>query len=177
MLCSRSPTKVKGQAEWIVEVQQKLEQLCNGDLTKRLKDSETRLDVDHFIKGSDHLQVPFKYKCSCVCILSMEQITGCTMPCNFDCTCSIYKQLQKQNIFVAYIHNLAIDLFTNVSQIYGCYFPRDLVMSHFIYLLYLTGISVLGIHFAYIGCCYFRQTSDKLSGCQEQPLYNWYAYN
>ena len=30
-----------------------------------------------------------------------------------------------------------IDLFTNVSQIYGCFFPRDLVTSHFINL-YLT---------------------------------------
>ena len=30
-----------------------------------------------------------------------------------------------------------LDLFTNVSQIYGCFFPWDLVMSHFINL-YLT---------------------------------------
>ena len=30
-----------------------------------------------------------------------------------------------------------IDLFTNVHQIYGCFFPRDLVTSHFINL-YLT---------------------------------------
>ena len=29
------------------------------------------------------------------------------------------------------------NLFTNVSQIYGCFFPRDLVTSHFINL-YLT---------------------------------------
>ena len=28
----------------------------------------------------------------------------------------------------------SIDLFTNVSQIYGCFFPRDLVTSHFINL-------------------------------------------
>ena len=27
-----------------------------------------------------------------------------------------------------------IDLFTNVSQIYGCFFPQDLVTSHFINL-------------------------------------------
>ena len=29
---------------------------------------------------------------------------------------------------------------------------------------------MLGIHFAYISCCYVWQTSDKLSVCQEQPL-------
>ena len=57
-----------------------------------------------------------------------------------------------------------IDLFTNVSQIYGCFFPRDLVMSHFINL-YLTMVfqylestlHTLGLLVA---------TSDKLSGCQ-----------
>ena len=31
----------------------------------------------------------------------------------------------------------SINLFTNVSQIYGCFFPRDLVTIHFINL-YLT---------------------------------------
>ena len=35
------------------------------------------------------------------------------------------------------LYGYEIDLFTNVSQIYGCFFPRDLVMSHFINL-YLT---------------------------------------
>ena len=29
---------------------------------------------------------------------------------------------------------------------------------------------ILGIHFAYSSCCYVGQTSDKLSGCQEQPV-------
>ena len=70
---------------------------------------------------------------------------------------------------------ISIDLFTNVSQIYGCFFPRNLGTSHFINL-YLTMLyQYLGIHFAYISCCYIRQTSDKLSGCQEQPLLQWYA--
>ena len=32
-------------------------------------------------------------------------------------------------------------------------------------------ISIAGIHFAYISCCYV----DKLSGCQEQPLLKRYA--
>ena len=30
------------------------------------------------------------------------------------------------------------------------------------------GMSILGIHIAYISCCYVDQTSDKFSGCQEQ---------
>ena len=34
---------------------------------------------------------------------------------------------------------------------------------------------ILGIHFTYISCCYVGQTSEKLSGCQEQPLLKWYA--
>ena len=68
------------------------------------------------------------------------------------------------------------------TQIYECFFPRDLVTSHFIiinlYLLYWlpsNGISILWIHIAYISCCYVGQTSDKLSGCQEQLLLKWYA--
>ena len=32
---------------------------------------------------------------------------------------------------------LTIDLFTNVSQSYGCFFPRDLITSHFVNM-YLT---------------------------------------
>ena len=38
---------------------------------------------------------------------------------------------------VCNLETLQIDLFTNVSQIYGCLFPRDLATSHFINL-YLT---------------------------------------
>ena len=30
--------------------------------------------------------------------------------------------------------DMRIDLFTNASQIYGCFYPRDLVTSHFINL-------------------------------------------
>ena len=37
------------------------------------------------------------------------------------------KRKEKENV-------IAIDLFTNNSQIYGCFFPRDLVTSHFINL-------------------------------------------
>ena len=33
-------------------------------------------------------------------------------------------------------------------------------------------ISIAGIHFAYISCCYVRQTLDKLCGRQEQPFVN-----
>ena len=33
-------------------------------------------------------------------------------------------------------------------------------------------ISIAGIHFAYISCCYVGQTSDKLCGRQEQPFVN-----
>ena len=33
-------------------------------------------------------------------------------------------------------------------------------------------ISIAGIHFAYISCCYVGQTSDKLCGHQEQPFVN-----
>ena len=39
------------------------------------------------------------------------------------------------------------------------------------------GISILGIPFAYIRCCCVGQTSDKFSGCQEQPLLTCYAQN
>ena len=59
-----------------------------------------------------------------------------------------------------------IDLFTNVSQIYGCFFPRDLVTSHFINL-YLTMV------FQYLESTLHTlvvATLDMLSGCQEQPL-------
>ena len=61
---------------------------------------------------------------------------------------------------------------------YECFFPRDLVMNHFINL-YLTMVFqyLESMHFAYISCCYVGQTSDKLSGCQEQPLLKWYAEN
>ena len=31
---------------------------------------------------------------------------------------------------------------------------------------------MVGIHFAYISCCYVGQTSDKLCGRQEQPFVN-----
>ena len=59
--------------------------------------------------------------------------------------------------------NEQIDLLTNVSQIYGCFFPWDLVTSPFVNLQVPNNdISILGIHFAYISCCYIRQTSDKL---------------
>ena len=49
--------------------------------------------------------------------------------------------------------------------------PWDMVTSYFINL-YLTMVfpyleSTLHVH---ISCCYVGQTSDKLSGCQEQPL-------
>ena len=33
-------------------------------------------------------------------------------------------------------------------------------------------ISIAGIHFAYISCCYVRQTSDKFCSHQEQPFVN-----
>ena len=33
-------------------------------------------------------------------------------------------------------------------------------------------ISVAGIHFEYISCCYVGQNSDKLCGRQEQPFVN-----
>ena len=36
---------------------------------------------------------------------------------------------------------------------------------------------MLGIQFPYITCYYVRQASGKLSGCQEQPLFERYAYN
>ena len=71
---------------------------------------------------------------------------------------------------------IAIDLFTNVSQIYGCFFPWDLVTSHFINLLPNSGISILGIFFAYISRCYVGQTLDKLFGCHEPVTFvKWYA--
>ena len=39
------------------------------------------------------------------------------------------------------------------------------------------GISIPGIHFAYISCCYVGQTSNgQASGCQEQPLLTWYMH-
>ena len=78
------------------------------------------------------------------------------------------------SFYLMYFH-WTIDLFANVSQIYGCFFPRDLVTSHFINLYLTNGISILGIHFAYISCCFVGQTLDKLSGCPEQPLLKWYA--
>ena len=43
---------------------------------------------------------------------------------------------QERNYIFSF-NNISIDLFTNVSHIYGCFFPRDLVTSHFINL-YLT---------------------------------------
>ena len=79
---------------------------------------------------------------------------------------AFYKFYWNFHLLVPY--SALIDPFTiNVSQIYGCFFPRDLVTSHFINL-YLTMV-------AYISCCYVRQTLDKLSGCQKQPLLKWYA--
>ena len=62
-------------------------------------------------------------------------------------------------------------LLTNVSQIYGCFFPQDLVRGHFINL-YLTMV------FQYPGTTLLTLVvamSDKISGCQEQPLLKWYA--
>ena len=35
--------------------------------------------------------------------------------------------------------------------------------------------TILGIQFACITCCYVGQASDKLSGCQEQPLFENHA--
>ena len=49
--------------------------------------------------------------------------------CKWDPTPSMWSINNYQKIY--------IDLFTNVSQIYGCFFPRGLVTSHFINL-YLT---------------------------------------
>ena len=70
------------------------------------------------------------------------------------------------------VNRNTIDLFTiNVSQIYGYFFPRDLVTSHFINL-YLT------IVFQYVESTlhtFIVAMSDKLSGCQEQLLLKWYA--
>ena len=69
-----------------------------------------------------------------------------------------------------------IDLFTNVSQIYGMFLPSGPGNEPFHRPVPNNGISnLLGIHFAYISCCYVGQTSDKLSGCQEQPLLKWCA--
>ena len=65
----------------------------------------------------------------------------------------------------------------NISQIYGCFFPRDLLTSHFINLYLTMVFQYLEFHFAYISCSYAGQTSDKLSGCQEQPFLKWYAQN
>ena len=53
--------------------------------------------------------------------------------------CSQSERSCSENHFAGYescTENI-YDLFTNVSQIYGCFFPRDLVTSHFINL-YLT---------------------------------------
>ena len=63
-----------------------------------------------------------------------------------------------------------IDLFTNVSQIYGCFFPQDLITIHFINM-YLHVPMV----FQYLESTLHTlvvATSDKLSGCQEQPFVN-----
>ena len=66
---------------------------------------------------------------------------------------------------------IRIDLFPTVSQLHGSFFPQDLITSYFIIKPEPNnGISILGIHFAYINCCYVGHTLDKLSGCQEQPL-------
>ena len=50
-------------------------------------------------------------------------------------------------------------------------------MSNFINLYLTLVFQYLGIHFAYIICCYVEQTLDKLSGCEEEPFFLWYAYN
>ena len=67
-------------------------------------------------------------------------------------------------------------LFTiNVSQIYGCFFPRGLVTSHFINLHVHVGTYIVTMVFQYLESTLHTlvvATSDKLSGCQEQPLLN-----
>ena len=68
--------------------------------------------------------------------------------------------------------SVEIDLFTNVSQIYGCFFPRDLVTSHFINLYLTMVFQYLESTLHDISCCNVAvaQTTDKLSCCQEKPL-------
>ena len=60
----------------------------------------------------------------------------------------------------------------------GCFFPRDLVTSHYINL-YLTIMvfQYLESTLHVFSCCYIGQISDKLSGGQEQALLKWYALN
>ena len=60
-------------------------------------------------------------------------------------------------------------------QIYAHFFSEHLVTSYSINLLFINEPQYLGIQFAYITCCYVRQASGKLSGCQEQPLFERYA--
>ena len=49
-----------------------------------------------------------------------------------------------------FLPHRTIDLFTNVSQMYGCFFPQDLVTSHFINLYLTTVFQYLVMHFAHI---------------------------
>ena len=70
---------------------------------------------------------------------------------------------------------VSIDLFTSVSQIYGCFFPRDLVTSHFINL-YLT------MAFQYLESTlhtFVASTSDKprtsFQVVRKKPLLKWYV--
>ena len=37
------------------------------------------------------------------------------------------------------------------------------------------GNSILGIHLEYTCCCYVGQISEKLYGCQNQPLLKWHT--
>lgn len=57
--------------------------------------------------------------------------------------------------------NATIDLFTHVFQFMHNSLPNrfDSPPMHNV-------ISMDGIHFAYIDCCYVGQASDKLFGCQ-----------
>ena len=62
-------------------------------------------------------------------------------------------------------------------QIDWCFFPGDLGTRYSINLAVIEWITILGIQFAYITCCYVGLASGKLLGCQEQPFFKQYAYN
>ena len=63
-----------------------------------------------------------------------------------------------------------------ITQMYGCFFPQDLVTSYNSFKTCVLHKScILGIQLACI-CCYVGQTSNRLSGCQEQSLSRRYMY-
>ena len=80
------------------------------------------------------------------------------------------------NLFLSISCNRPALFTSTVSQIYGCFFPQDLVTSHFNNVPN-NGIQYLEstLHTLVLSTSAFVQTSDKLSGCQEQPLLKWYS--